>query len=305
MKLSSFLESKFICVDFEAESNIEVIDRMIEKMSLKDETVLKMKKEIVGAVENREKEITTAVGNSILIPHARVENFDDIILGIAVIRKPYSVKNAMLQDDKIKLVFMIIAGQTKNKLLLKIMAAISKLVQIKGKVEELCSKRDGEEIIEVIKNSEVDVSERLTAEDIVNSEIEPAKLENSLEDIAKRFMVEGITGLPVVDKKGKFIGEITERELIEYGMPKYASLFNDLSFLTVGEPFEQYFKNEKKVHVEDLYRKNPLIVDRKMPIMELCFMMVTKGNTRIYVVEDSVYYGMIVRGDIIKKVLHV
>lgn len=305
MKLSSFLESKFICVDFEAESNIEVIDRMIEKMSLKDETVLKMKKEIIGAVENREKEITTAVGNSILIPHARVENFDDIILGIAVIRKPYSVKNAMLQDDKIKLVFMIIAGQTKNKLLLKIMAAISKLVQIKGKVEELCSKRDGEEIIEVIKNSEVDVSERLTAEDIVNSEIEPAKLENSLEDIAKRFMVEGITGLPVVDKKGKFIGEITERELIEYGMPKYASLFNDLSFLTVGEPFEQYFKNEKKVHVEDLYRKNPLIVDRKMPIMELCFMMVTKGNTRIYVVEDSVYYGMIVRGDIIKKVLHV
>ncbi len=305
MKLSSFLESKFICVDFEAESNIEVIDRMIEKMSLKDETVLKMKKEIVGAVENREKEITTAVGNSILIPHARVENFDDIILGIAVIRKPYSVKNAILQDDKIKLVFMIIAGQTKNKLLLKIMAAISKLVQIKGKVEELCSKRDGEEIIEVIKNSEVDVSERLTAEDIVNSEIEPAKLENSLEDIAKRFMVEGITGLPVVDKKGKFIGEITERELIEYGMPKYASLFNDLSFLTVGEPFEQYFKNEKKVHVEDLYRKNPLIVDRKMPIMELCFMMVTKGNTRIYVVEDSVYYGMIVRGDIIKKVLHV
>ena len=281
MKLSSFLESKFICVDFEAESNIEVIDRMIEKMSLKDETVLKMKEEIVGAVEDREREITTAVGNSILIPHARVENSDDIILGIAVIRKPYSVKNAMLQDDKIKLVFMIIAGQTKNKLLLKIMAAISKLVQIKGKVEELCSKRDGEEIIEVIKNSEVDVSERLTAEDIVNSEIEPAKLENSLEDIAKRFMVEGITGLPVVDKKGKFIGEITERELIEYGMPKYASLFNDLSFLTVGEPFEQYFKNEKKVHVEDLYRKNPLIVDRKMPIMELCFMMVTKGNTRI------------------------
>lgn len=305
MKLSSFLDSKFICTEFEAVSNIEVIDKMIERMAQKEEEISKMKKEIITAVRNRELEITTAVGNGVLIPHARVENFDDILLGIAVIKTPYSVKNAVMQDDKIKIVFMIIAGQTKNKLLLKIMSAISKLVQINGKIEEICSKKDGDEIIEIIKNSEVEVSERLTAEDILNTEIVPAKLEDSLEEIARRFILEKISGLPVVDKKGKFIGEITERELIEYGMPKYASLFNDLSFLTIGEPFEQYLKNEKKIHVEELYRKNPLIVDRKMPIMEVCFMMVTKGNTRMYVVENGVYYGMIVRGDIIKKVLHV
>jgi nitrogen PTS system EIIA component len=305
MKLSSFLDSKFICVDFEASGNVEVIDKMIEKIAQKDENVFKMKKEIITAVRNRELEITTAVGNNILIPHARVENFDDILLAIAIVKTPYSVKNAMKQDDKIKIVFMIIAGQTKNKLLLKIMAAISKLIQINGKIDELCSKKNSDEIIEVIKNSEVEVSERLTAEDIVNTEIIPAKLEDSLEEIAKRFIIEKISGLPVVDKNGKFIGEITERELIEYGMPKYASLFSDLSFLTIGEPFEQYLKNEKTVHIEELYRKNPLVVDRKMPIMEVCFMMVTKGNTRIYVVENGHYYGMIARGDIINKILHI
>ena len=79
----------------------------------------------------------------------------------------------------------------------------------------------------------------------------------------------------------------------------------DLGFMTVGEPFEEYFKNEKKVTVKELYRKNPVIVDRKASIMEISFLMVTKGNTRIYVVENGKYYGMILRSDIIKKILHV
>ncbi len=104
---------------------------------------------------------------------------------------------------------------------------------------------------------------------------------------------------------GNFVGEITERELIEYGMPKYTSLMSDLSFMTVGEPFEEYFKNEERVTVEELYRKNPVIVDRKASIMEISFTMVTKGNTRLYVVEEGQYFGSIVRSDIIKKVLHI
>ena len=305
MKLSSFLDSKLIFIDLEAGSNEELIDKMVDKIAQKDENIMEMKREIKESVQKREKELTTAIGNNILIPHARVQKFDDLVIGLSIIKTPYSVKTAIMQDDKIKVAFMIIAGQTKNKLLLKIMAAISKLTQIKGKIEEICTKKDGESIIELIKNSEVDVSERITAEDIMDVEIVPAKYEDTLEDIARRFIIEKISGLPVVDKKGKFAGEITERELIEYGMPKYASLFQDLSFLTIGEPFEQYLKNEKNVHVEELFRKNPLVVDRKMPIMEVCFMMVTKGNTRIYVVEDGIYYGMIVRGDIIKKVLHI
>lgn len=305
MKLSSFLESKFICTDFEANSNIDSINKIVDKLALKEEKVAKLKVNIREALEKRELELTTAIGSGVLIPHARVENFDDVIVAIAIVKTPYDVKTAVLQEDKIKIIFTIIAGQTKNKIMLKIMAAISKLIQIEGKIDEICSKKDSDEIIKIIKSSEVEVSERVTAEDIMNENVEPAQLNDSLENMAKRFISEKITGFPVVDEKGKFVGEITERELIEYGMPKYTSLFNDLSFLTIGEPFEKYLKDEKKVHVKELYRKNPLTVDRKTSIMEVCFLMVTQGNTRIYVVEDGKYYGMIVRGDIIKKVIHI
>ena len=36
-----------------------------------------------------------------------------------------------------------------------------------------------------------------------------------------------------------------------------------------------------------------IIIDRKTPIMEICFIMVNKGITRLYVVDDGKYYGMI------------
>lgn len=68
------------------------------------------------------------------------------------------------------------------------------------------------------------------------------------------MILEETSGLPVVDKNGNFLGEITERELIDYGMPEYLSLMGDLNFLTVGEPFEEYLVNESKVTIKNLYR---------------------------------------------------
>ena len=46
-------------------------------------------------------------------------------------------------------------------------------------------------------------------------------------------------------------------------------------------------------------------IDTKASIMEISFIMVTQGSTRLYVVENKKYYGTIFRSDIIKKVLHI
>lgn len=36
-------------------------------------------------------------------------------------------------------------------------------------------------------------------------------------------------------------GEITEKELIDFGMPDHLSLMSDLNFLTVGEPLKNIY----------------------------------------------------------------
>ena len=167
--------------------------------------------------------------------------------------------------------------------------------------------KDSAEILKAVQEADIEIGHKITAEDVLSPDIIPLSPNSTLEEVAKRFIIEHTSGLPVVDENGKFLGEITEKELIEFGMPKYLSLMQDLNFLTVGEPFEEYLVNEKTTTIENLYRSKDelIILDRKAPIMEICFIMVSKNITRLYVVENGEYLGLIKRSDIIKKVLHI
>lgn len=306
MKLSSYLDEKFIFEDVEGENLDQVIKNIVKELSECDKVINRSRDIIEEALLKREHEISTAIGNGIAIPHARICEYNDVSVVIAKLSKPIDAEiSALHTNDKVNLVFMIIAGKTKNKRVLKLMSSISILAQNNEFLEKINKEKNIKDIIEIIENYEVDVKDTITAQDIMCPELVPAKLSDTLEEIAKRLIVENRAGLPVIDSNGLFVGEITEKELIEFGMPKYTSLMNDLSFMTIGEPFEEYFKNEHLVTVNELYRKTAEIIDRKSSIMEICFLMVSKGNTRLYVVENGNYFGTIFRSDIIKKVLHI
>jgi len=302
MKLSSYLDEKFIFEDVDGENLDQVIKNVVKELSKCDKVINRNKEMVEEALLKREHEISTAIGNGIAIPHARICEYDDVSVVIAKLAKPIDAEiSALHSNDKVDLIFMIIAGKTKNKRVLKLMSSISILAQNVEFLDKIRKEKNIKDIIEIIENNEVEVKDTITAQDIMCPELIPAKLSDTLEEVAKRLIVENRAGLPVVDSKGLFVGEITEKELIEFGMPKYTSLMNDLSFMTIGEPFEEYFKNEHLVTVNELYRKTAEIIDRKSSIMEICFLMVSKGNTRLYVVENGTYFGTIFRSDIIKK----
>lgn len=309
MKFSNYLDSNLIFTDVKGSSMEEIIKEMVEKIASKEKSVNLRKDEITSAVIKREKEISTAIGKGVAIPHARIENFNDFIVAVGVVETPFRAKvEASASKDTVELVFLIISDVLKNKNILKIMSAVSKLVikypHIADKMKTI---KDSAEILKAVQEADIEIGHKITAEDVLSPDIIPLSPNSTLEEVAKRFIIEHTSGLPVVDENGKFLGEITEKELIEFGMPKYLSLMQDLNFLTVGEPFEEYLVNEKTTTIENLYRSKDelIILDRKAPIMEICFIMVSKNITRLYVVENGEYLGLIKRSDIIKKVLHI
>jgi PTS system nitrogen regulatory IIA component len=307
MKLSSYLDPKLIFTDLEVETKEEAIKLLIEKSAQEDKKIASMKKDILKSVLERENEISTAMGQGIAIPHARIEGLDDFIIIIGLLKNPVRCQVAALhKEDDVKMIILLVSEVLRNKRMLKVMSGIMKIALKNPKVlEEIKNSSNANVLFDFIKNAEVEIDGKIVAEDVQSPDLMPVHPKDTLEEVAKRLIMEDRTGLPVVED-GRFLGEITERELIEFGMPKYISVMQDLNFLTVGEPFEEYLVNEKTATIEDLYRKMDVItVDRKTPIMEICFLMVNKGKTRIYVVENGKYYGMIQRSDIIKKVLHI
>lgn len=309
MKFSSYLDEKLIFCGVKGETQEEIIENMINAVSKRDKKVGEKCEEIKKEVLKREREISTAIGNGIAIPHARIPKFNDFIVSIGILEKPMKVQvEGLNQVDEVRVVFLIVCDILKNKNILKVMSTITKLVIKHSEImEKIKNSKNAEEIFKLIESANLEIGKKIIADDVLSPNINPVTPNMTLELVAKRLIVEKIGGIPVVDKDKNFLGEITEKELIEFGMPKYYSVMSDLNFLTIGEPFEEYLINEKTALIENIYRKKEdvCMIDRKAPIMEICFIMINKGLTRIYVVEDGKYCGVIRRYDIIKKILHI
>lgn len=309
MKLANYFDKELIFINVKGNTQEEVIKNMVEHIASKEDIVLNSKEEIKKAIIKRENEISTAIGMGVAVPHARIQNFNDFIVAVGLLETPIEVQvEGLLEKDKVKVVFLVISDILKNKNMLKIMGGISKIALKKPEyLEKIKNAKTEKEVIEAVEKADVEFGHKITADDVLSPDISPVKEDTTLEMVAKRLINEKISGIPVVDEKNNFLGEITEKELIEYGIPKYLSLMKDLDFLTVGEPFEEYLLKEETATIKELYRRkeNLYVIDKKTPIMEICFIMVKKGITRIYVVENGKLYGVIRRYDIIKKVLHI
>lgn len=309
MKFSNYLNPKYVFTDIKANTKEEVIEEIVNRLMDKNPIHVSRKEEILNSILKREKEISTAMGNGVFLPHARIKDFNDFILAIAVLKNPVRAEiGATKEYDDIKFVFLIICDVLKNKNILRSMSVISKIgLRHLDVLEKIYNEDNPNEIINLLKIEDAEVEHRIVAEDVLSPDVLAVKITDTLEEVAKRLILERISGLPVVSDEGYFLGEITEKELIEFGLPGHLSLFKDINFLTVGEPFEEYLMNETTATIENIYRKDSanMTIDKKTPILEICFKMVTTGRHRLYVVEQGKYFGMINRSDIIKKVLHI
>lgn len=311
MKFSSYLNTDYIFPNLEASSKEEIIRKIVSKVAEDDRVVGEQKDEIIKNILKREEEISTCIGGGIFLPHTRMIDFSDFIIAVATVKNKLEAEiGGTNQTDDIKVVFLIISDVLKNKNLLKAMSAISKIALKNPEIIEKIKKATHEkQILELLSANDIEIEHKIIAEDVLSPEIKPARENDTLEEIAKRLIIEQKSALPVLREDGILLGEITERELIGFGMPEHLSLMSDLNFLTVGEPFEEYLINESTMTIKDIYRKDikHLLIDKDTPIMEICFKMVYKGMHRLYVVnpKDNKYLGIINRSDIIKKVLHI
>ena len=304
MKISNFISKELIFLNEEYETVEELIVKILDKTSKSDEEIENNLEKVKKVVLKREKEISTVFGHGIVIPHGRVENYQDTTVIAGTLKKPIKAILRNREED-INLFFIIITNLMKNSTILKLMSLISHLGHNEEFLKKVISVSNQDEFIQLVQKYEIDIKQTVTSEDLMDGSVIPVNLNDSLEVVSSRFIKENKAGLPVVDENNRFVGEITERELIEFGMPKYASLVSDLSFMTVGEPFEEYFLNSTRVTVRELYRKSKNLIDKEASIMEICFKMITEGTTRLYVVEQDKFFGMIERKDIIKKFLYI
>ena len=98
MKLSAYLDEKFILQDV-SENNVDkVICNVIEEISDCDEKVKHCKTRVLDALIKREHEFSTAIGNGVGVPHARIEGYNDVSVVIVKL-KSYRWRNSSYSQN--------------------------------------------------------------------------------------------------------------------------------------------------------------------------------------------------------------
>ncbi len=108
--------------------------------------------ELSNAIFEREKLLSTGIGLSIAIPHVRLSKISDISVFIAV-NKSGIADYETLDNELVKIVILIIAGQSNHKDYIKVLAKLSGLLKNELVRKQIIAGKSVEDIYNILTSA--------------------------------------------------------------------------------------------------------------------------------------------------------
>ena len=152
MKLSDFLGENVIKTDLEAEDKMEAIEELIDLLISEHEISLRDREEILDVVFQRERSMSTGVGETIAIPHGSMDCVDEIVGAIGISKKGIDFDS--FDGAPVHIVILLLVPKTKFGKHIKTLAQIARTL---GQVDirnSICSAESSEKVLEILEKAE-------------------------------------------------------------------------------------------------------------------------------------------------------
>ncbi len=297
MKLSSFLDSRFIEIKGNLRTKKEVIESLLEKIDKKYPFDVD-KEKIHKVIEERELLGGTNLPCSISIPHGRIDNLNDLIFAIYIPEEP-------IHDEgtELKMIILFLIGKKTSNLYLQILSALTGIAMNNDLFNKLINMPDANSFINEIEKTDIKISKNSTVSSIMAKSLFTIKSSDTLKALADLFYKNNISYLPVVDDDGNMIGEVTVLDLIQEGIPNYAMMMENLRFLSNLEPFDKLLEKESSISVREVMKKPVVMLTEDSSIVEAAFEMTQHKLRHIAVVKKNKIVGVVSYMDILKKII--
>ncbi len=144
------------------------------------------------------------------------------------------------------------------------------------------------------------------AKDIMKTKVITFTPETSVKEAAKKLIENKISGAPVVNKKGKVIGIVTDTDLImqdaKIHFPTYLHLLDGFIYLGSIKKFEKNLKKAIGAKVKDVMSKEIISVTKDQSIEDVATLLVDKQIDRVPVMEGDRLLGIITKADIVRSI---
>jgi len=300
MKLSSLLQEDLVLPDLAGKNGHEILAEMVDCL-LRGGPVGTDRETILKTLMEREALGSTAAGRGVAFPHARIQGLKDLLVVLGISRK--GIDFGAPDGLPVKIFALVLTSKTESTIYLRTLAAFAKLFSDEKNRERILSLQSGRRIIDFIASTGIMVKERLTAKDIMATDIVAVSPDDVVKTAIDRLFKYNLTGMPVIDGSGRVVGEITGRDIIKIGLPEYFSMMRNVSFLPDYEPFAKLLKDEGKILVRDVMHTEFVAVDEDASVIEIAYKMVNENVRRILVLRGGKLVGIIMRKDLIRKII--
>lgn len=201
MEIFDILDEKCVEVGLKSKTKDEVLHELAE-LACRSDTLEGISSEVVyNKLAEREAQGSTGLGNEIAIPHARIEGMKNLLLYIAVPKKPLEFDS--LDKKKVKVFFVILCPPEMVNDHLKTLAMVSRLLVNTNVKNEILACKSGSAAYETfIKNSKP-VEEAKPKEKVkMKLMVVILFIEEMMYDILELFIEQGIEGATVIESYG-------------------------------------------------------------------------------------------------------
>lgn len=297
MLLSSLLDSKFIKLRLAVRTKDEAIQSLLDEMFTHYHFQLG-REEVQQAIAAREALKGTVFPSGLAVPHARIELFNDILIGIATLAEPI-----IEEGIHIRMVVLILTSKTTSNLYLNCLAAFTRMSADPQIFEHLIASANAFEIINHIQVMNVEVKPELTVEQIMTTRIIGVQPTDPVRTVIDIMCENDVSYVPVVGSNGTFLGEITVLEIMRLGIPNYAQMIGNVNFLKAFEPMEELLAKEGAIQARDVMEPPTNTFSRQTSVVEAVFTFTKTRKRCIAVVENHQLLGLVSYTDILTKVL--
>ncbi len=152
------------------------------------------------------------------------------------------------------------------------------------------------------------MGEEKAVKDIMVKEVIAIQKDASVEELSRLLIENNISGVPVVDSKGKLAGIATEGDLIikdsDLHFPRYFKLLDSIIYLESLNRFKKNLKKYLGTKVEDVMTAKVRTVKLATPVSEAANLMIKHNINRLPVMdEQNDMVGIVTRADIVKSMI--
>ncbi len=150
MRITDYFTEEDILEDIPGNTKEEILSNLVDTLVAKGK--LPSREPYFTSLMKRETLGTTAVGDGIAIPHARVKDLDSLL--IAVVRFKKGVGFGSLDNAPVYLLFLVLAPEESTEIHLRALARIVALLKEAEVKEKLLKAQSPQEIYQILREED-------------------------------------------------------------------------------------------------------------------------------------------------------